>query len=183
MPFFLLPSPPLSTGLAGVVVVLNRIITKAFIAEKRISVIVFFIISLLFVWVCVAFQAFLRWSPFVKHHMRRCTVWGTGVSMKELQDDQERLINSDGNIDEDDGNGDGYDGGVIQRSPDGRQNGHNAANHVDEAMHLREQSPARGEEKESPLLGVSPWRRSIISDLQQYSQPGRKLKLRGLFYM
>ena len=105
------------------------------------------------------------------------------MSMKELQDDQERLINSDGNIDEDDGNGDGYDGAAIQRSPDGRQNGHNADNHVDETMHLKEQSPARGEEKESPLSGVSPWRRSIISDLQQYSQPGRKLKLRGLFYM
>ena len=108
--------------------------------------------------------------------------------MKALQDDQERLINGDGtiagdgNTDEDvDGNDDGDSAGGVQRSTDGSQGGHDAGSHVNEAGKnlLREHSPARDKEEESPLSGVSPWRRKIISDLQQYSQPGRKLKFRG----
>ena len=104
------------------------------------------------------------------------------MSMKELRDDQERLINSDGNnAADDDGNEDGDSAGRAQRSLDGKQDGHDADSHVDAAQHhtLREPSQACDKEEESLLSGLSPWRRTTIGDLQQYSQPGRKLKFRG----
>ena len=103
------------------------------------------------------------------------------MSMKELQDDQERLIDSDGNNVDDDDNEDGDSARRVQRSLDGKQDGHIAVSHVDEARchNLREPSQACDKEEESLLSGLSPWRRHAIGDLQEYSQPGRKLKFRG----
>ena len=99
--------------------------------------------------------------------------------MKTLQDDQERLINSDGTAANDDGNDDGDSAGGVHKSADGLQDESSTGSDGAGKRLLQEHSADLGEGKESPLPDASPWRRKIFSNLQQYSQPGRKLKFRG----
>ena len=56
---------------AGITVALNRVVTKASVKDERIGAIVFFIISLLFIAVCVCCQVFLFLSPFVRSHLKQ----------------------------------------------------------------------------------------------------------------
>lgn len=57
---------------AGVVVVINRIITKAAFPSERAGAIVFFGISLLFILVCVCCQMYVRASSLVRWHVAVC---------------------------------------------------------------------------------------------------------------
>jgi len=59
-------------SVAGLVVSINRIITKAAFRSERVGAIAFFVISLVFVLVCVGCHCFLRVSPFIRYHMARC---------------------------------------------------------------------------------------------------------------
>ena len=59
-------------SVAGLVVSINRIITKSAIKSERISTISFFGISLGFIIFCVGCHCYIRTSPFVKYHMARC---------------------------------------------------------------------------------------------------------------
>ena len=58
--------------MAGVVVSFARIITKLAIKTERLSAIIFFVISLLFVLFCFCCHIYIQCSPFVKHHVARC---------------------------------------------------------------------------------------------------------------
>ena len=57
--------------MAGFIVAINRIFTKLVFSE-RVGAIVFFVVSLLFVIMCIGCYVFIVRSPFVKYHMRRC---------------------------------------------------------------------------------------------------------------
>ena len=59
-------------SVAGVVVSINRIITKATIHSERTGAITFFAISLGFVMACFGCQLYILRSPFVRYHMTRC---------------------------------------------------------------------------------------------------------------
>ena len=59
-------------SVAGLVVSINRIITKAAFQSERFGAIAFFVISLLFILVCVGCHCFIRMSPFVRYHTARC---------------------------------------------------------------------------------------------------------------
>ena len=59
-------------SVAGVVVSINRIITKAAIHSERTGAITFFAISLGFVMACVGCQLYILRSPFVRYHIARC---------------------------------------------------------------------------------------------------------------
>ena len=59
-------------SIAGVLVSATRIITKLSIESERISSIVFFVISLLFVLVCFCCHIYIQCSPFVQYHTVRC---------------------------------------------------------------------------------------------------------------
>jgi solute carrier family 29 (equilibrative nucleoside transporter) protein 4 len=59
----------LGESLAGTVVSISRIITKATSGSERIGAIVFFVISLLFMLFCMGCQAFLWKSSFVRHYV------------------------------------------------------------------------------------------------------------------
>ncbi len=61
--------------MAGFIVAINRIFTKLVFSE-RVGAIVFFVVSLLFVIMCIGCFMFIVRSPFVKYHMQRCR--GTG---------------------------------------------------------------------------------------------------------
>ena len=56
---------------AGMTVAISRVITKASVANERFGAIAFFIISLLFILLCIGCQVFLRFSPFVTYHMKK----------------------------------------------------------------------------------------------------------------
>ena len=68
-------------SVAGVVVSLNRVVTKAAIASERLGSIAFFALSLGFVLVCVGCQVFLRFSPFVRYHTQKCDMVCVCVSV------------------------------------------------------------------------------------------------------
>ena len=55
---------------AGMMVAISRVITKASTADERTGAIAFFIISLVFILICVGCQVFLRLSPFVNYHLK-----------------------------------------------------------------------------------------------------------------
>ena len=59
-------------SVAGVLVSLTRIITKLAIESERLSSIIFFTISLLFVVACFCCHIFIQCSPFVKYHTAQC---------------------------------------------------------------------------------------------------------------
>ena len=52
-------------------VAIIRVITKAAATDLRTGAIAFFIISLVFILICVGCQVFLRLSPFVNYHLKR----------------------------------------------------------------------------------------------------------------
>ena len=58
-------------SVAGFVVAVNRIFTKLVFSE-RVGAMVFFAVSLLFVWLCVGCFIYIIRSPFVKYHVRKC---------------------------------------------------------------------------------------------------------------
>ena len=58
-------------SVAGFVVAVNRIFTKLVFSE-RVGAIVFFVVSLLFVWLCVGCFVYIVKSPFAKYHMEKC---------------------------------------------------------------------------------------------------------------
>lgn len=57
---------------AGVVVSINRIVTKAAIRSERTGAITFFAISLGFIMACVGCMLYILRSPFVRYHMASC---------------------------------------------------------------------------------------------------------------
>ena len=57
---------------AGLTVAIIRVITKAAATEERVGAIAFFITSLVFILMCVGCQVFLRLSPFVNYHLKKC---------------------------------------------------------------------------------------------------------------
>lgn len=59
-------------SIAGLVVSINRIFTKAATDSLRLGAITFFVMSLLYILFCVLCQLFLRMSPFVKYHVSQC---------------------------------------------------------------------------------------------------------------
>ena len=59
---------------AGMTVAISRVITKVSVKEERIGAIAFFIISLLFIFLCIGCQVFLRFSPFIKFHLKKFKV-------------------------------------------------------------------------------------------------------------
>lgn len=59
-------------SVAGLIVSINRIITKAAFESERFGAIAFFVISFLFILVCIGCHCFLRMSPFVRYHTARC---------------------------------------------------------------------------------------------------------------
>ena len=59
-------------SVAAAVVSVNRIITKASTDSERFGAIAFFVVSILFILLCVCCQQFIRASPFVKYHMNQC---------------------------------------------------------------------------------------------------------------
>ena len=71
-------------GVAGIVVSLNRIITKLAIKNEQLSSKVFFVISLIFVCSCIALQVFLWKSSFVRYYIHKCN--------KNLKREDEELL-------------------------------------------------------------------------------------------
>ena len=59
-------------SVAALVVSINRIITKVSTSSERFGAIAFFLVSIVFILVCVCCQQFLRTSAFVKYHVRQC---------------------------------------------------------------------------------------------------------------
>ena len=60
----------LGESVAGTVVAINRIITKAAATSERVGAIVFFAISFLYMIFCVGCQVFLFKSSFVRYHVK-----------------------------------------------------------------------------------------------------------------
>ena len=60
-------------AVAGSIVAINRIITKAASGPERTGTLIFFSISLLFIIACVGLQFMLWKSPFVKYYMKQNT--------------------------------------------------------------------------------------------------------------
>ena len=61
----------LGESVAGTVVAINRIITKAAATSERVGAIVFFVISLLYMIFCIGCQVFLFKSSFVRYHVKK----------------------------------------------------------------------------------------------------------------
>lgn len=59
-------------SVAALLVSINRVITKVSTSSQRFGAIAFFLVSIVFILVCVCCQQFLRTSPFVKYHVRQC---------------------------------------------------------------------------------------------------------------
>ncbi len=59
-------------SVAGLVVIISRIITKASFSSERAGAIAFFTVSLVFILVCVCCQVYIRASPFVQWHIAAC---------------------------------------------------------------------------------------------------------------
>ena len=57
---------------AGLVVSFNRVVTKLAVAELRSGVIAFFVLSVLFILMCVVCQVYIAKSPFVRHYVAVC---------------------------------------------------------------------------------------------------------------
>ena len=73
-------------SVAGVLVSIARIITKLAIESERLSSIIFFVISLLFIVVCFCCHVYIQCSPFVKYHMARCQKHKKKVRNQKEQD-------------------------------------------------------------------------------------------------
>ena len=58
---------------AGLVVSLNRVITKVAVAEMRSGVIAFFVVSVVFILMCVGCQVYIAMSPFVRYYVAACS--------------------------------------------------------------------------------------------------------------
>lgn len=61
----------LGESVAGTVVAINRIITKASATSERAGAIIFFVISILYMIFCVGCQVFLFKSSFVRYHVKK----------------------------------------------------------------------------------------------------------------
>ena len=72
-------------SVGGVVVTINRVITKLSTNDERTGAIAFFIISLLFIVCCVGCQLYIRASPFVQYYVAHCVKKG-----KEGEEEEER---------------------------------------------------------------------------------------------
>ncbi len=59
-------------SVAGVVVVISRIVTKISFPSERAGAITFFALSLTFIWMCVCCQLYIRASPLVRWHTAAC---------------------------------------------------------------------------------------------------------------
>ena len=59
-------------SMAGFTVSILRIITKASTKSERKGAIAFFVISLLYILLCVACQVFLWRSKFVRYYLKNC---------------------------------------------------------------------------------------------------------------
>ena len=76
--------------MAGVVVTINRVVTKLSTSDERTGAIAFFIISLLFIVCCVGCQLYIRASPFVQYYTARCVKKG---KEGEEEEDREEEVN------------------------------------------------------------------------------------------
>ena len=76
-------------SVAGFVVAVNRIFTKLVFSE-RVGAIVFFVVSLLFVWLCVGCFVYIIRSPFVKYHVRKCREEKSKSKEHEMQERLEK---------------------------------------------------------------------------------------------
>ena len=63
----------LGEAVAGSIVAINRIITKAASGPERTGTLIFFSISLLFIIACVGIQFLLWKSPYVKYYIEKNT--------------------------------------------------------------------------------------------------------------
>ena len=59
-------------SVATTVVSISRIVTKASTSSERFGAIAFFVVSIIFIVICVGCQQVIRTSPFVKFHTRQC---------------------------------------------------------------------------------------------------------------
>ncbi|KAH9488403.1 hypothetical protein Btru_062837 [Bulinus truncatus] len=75
----------LGESLAGVLVSINRILTKLLLENERVNTIIFFIISLVIIVVCCAAFFFARWTRFVRHHLRTCKADGRSLECGETE--------------------------------------------------------------------------------------------------
>ena len=58
---------------AGIVVSFNRVVTKLAVTELRSGVIAFFVLSVLFILMCVGCQVYIARSAFVRHYVTACS--------------------------------------------------------------------------------------------------------------
>lgn len=95
-------------SVAALVVSINRVITKVSTSSERFGAIAFFVLSIVFILVCVGCQQFIRTSAFVRYHVRQCGqchdagdieegTEGVGEGTEEM-----RLKRVDGGSDDDD---------------------------------------------------------------------------------
>ena len=70
-------------SVAALVVSMNRIITKASTSSERSGAIAFFLISFLFILVCVGCQMYIKRSSFVKYYVKHCG------EKRETQEDED----------------------------------------------------------------------------------------------
>lgn len=87
-------------SVAALVVSINRIITKASTSSERFGANAFFLISILFVVICVCCQQFIRASPFVKYHVRQCRLSSGAAREGEEGVEEIRLKSVDGGSEE-----------------------------------------------------------------------------------
>ena len=59
-------------SVATTVVSISRIVTKVSTSSERFGAIAFFVVSIIFIVICVGCQQLIRTSPFVKFHVRQC---------------------------------------------------------------------------------------------------------------
>ena len=76
--------------------------TRATFEDERTSTIVFLVASMIFIIVCAFFQVFLKLSPFVRFHVRRCAsskTTSTTVSYSVGKNDKEEIETVENEID------------------------------------------------------------------------------------
>jgi solute carrier family 29 (equilibrative nucleoside transporter) protein 4 len=60
-------------SVSGIIVSVNRVLTKGTFGDERTSTIVFLVVSMAFVAVCALCLIFLKFSPFVQYHIKQCS--------------------------------------------------------------------------------------------------------------
>lgn len=82
-------------SVATTIVSITRIITKVSIDNERFGAIAFFVVSLVFILVCVGCHQLIRTSPFVQYHVRQCSRGKRGGEEEEEEEGM-RLESMDG---------------------------------------------------------------------------------------